>query len=350
MNIRHLPSKLILLFSSAAVALLLIELAYRVFLFGPAAFSIRKVNSAHDIGISGLIQPSPHQEIAYELKPNLDTIFKLVPFRTNSKGLRDREIPVEKPPGVFRICVVGDSMTLPAGVAIEDAWHKVLETRLNQRGSATPVETVNFGVGGYYLRQYLGVIHEKAALYRPDLVIVAFCAQNDHWLPPGQLFDRPYRVLPKTHPFFESFALDTARRIYSHLLRRFRGQATWVEKGTEERTAVAQEQPATGVYTAAEESYLVTQFGRLASYSREAGVPVVVVNLFHQHNAAYSAELDRLVRAAGLPFADVTSAFQGTNVMRFRIYPTDNHPNAAGHAIFGETIERALVGQKLIPE
>jgi hypothetical protein len=143
---------LLLLVLSSVLGLLLMEIAYRFYLFGWDSFSIEKMNSVNALGLTGLLQPSSNSDLIWELKPNVDTYFKLVPFVTNSRGQRDREYSLETPAGVFRVAVLGDSFTLPSGVAIEDAYHSILEDRLNAGESATNYEFINFAVGAYTIR------------------------------------------------------------------------------------------------------------------------------------------------------------------------------------------------------
>ena len=69
----------------------LVELAVRISIFGADALSYTKMSSIRPTGGSGNLKPSEIEGLVYELKPGLDTVFKLVPFQTNSKGLRDRE-------------------------------------------------------------------------------------------------------------------------------------------------------------------------------------------------------------------------------------------------------------------
>jgi hypothetical protein len=88
---RRLANFLVLL-ASSALCLFLLEMAYRFYLFGWDMFSIEKVNSMHEIGVSGLLQASPYRDLIFELKPNQDTHFKLVPFVTNSPS-RSWETP-----------------------------------------------------------------------------------------------------------------------------------------------------------------------------------------------------------------------------------------------------------------
>jgi len=54
-----------------------------------------------------------------------------VPVEISSQGFRDREYPLEKPPGTVRVLMLGDSTTLGWGQRLEESTPKVLEARLN---------------------------------------------------------------------------------------------------------------------------------------------------------------------------------------------------------------------------
>jgi len=140
-------------------------MACRLFLFGKDAVSIEKMKSLHAIGRSGLLFRSNDPDLFCELKPGISAIFKLQEFRTNSKGLRDKEYSIEKPVDTFRIAVIGDSFSMPAGVSIEDAYHSLLETSLNSLRKAQRYEVINFAVAGYAPRQYLALLRNRTPHY-----------------------------------------------------------------------------------------------------------------------------------------------------------------------------------------
>ena len=122
----------------------ILELATRLYLFGFNAFDYNKMNSMNYIGLSGLIKPSPYPEIIYELKPNLSTYYMMYKFTTNSEGLRDKEYTIQKSQNTFRVVVMGDSFTMPEGMDINDAYHKILENRLNKETSNISYEFINY--------------------------------------------------------------------------------------------------------------------------------------------------------------------------------------------------------------
>ena len=138
-----------------------LEMSTRYYLFGPASLSFVQMNSVQSPSRCGLVQSATLPGVVFELKPNLDTYFKLKVFRTNSRGLRDREHTLQKPPNSFRVAVVGSSYTLPAGVAIEDAFHSLLEERLTKQAPRR-YEFINFAVARHSVSAELATLREKA--------------------------------------------------------------------------------------------------------------------------------------------------------------------------------------------
>src|SRR5260370_1205662 len=91
----------------------------------------------------------------------------------NSKGLRDVERSYEKPLGVFRIVVVGDSFVFGSGgVETSDRFTDILEK------STKNVEVINMGVPAYGSDQEYLYLKTEGLKYHPDLIIL--CAfEND---------------------------------------------------------------------------------------------------------------------------------------------------------------------------
>jgi lysophospholipase L1-like esterase len=92
-----------------------------------------------------------------------------VAVRTNARGLRDRELAFEKPSGIRRIAVVGDSCVWGYGVETEE----MISSRLEQLLPAT--ETINLGANGYSTVQELVRLETEGLRYAPDWVVLGFC-------------------------------------------------------------------------------------------------------------------------------------------------------------------------------
>jgi hypothetical protein len=101
-------------------------------------------------------------------------------FRTsfNRLGFRDDEHTLEKPAGVRRIVVIGDSYCEALQVPLETTFFRQLEARLNARGNER-WETINLGVGDFGTTQEWIALTQYGLRYHPDLVILAFLPLND---------------------------------------------------------------------------------------------------------------------------------------------------------------------------
>ena len=324
MHRNRLPSKAALALGAALLSFALLEQAFRIHVFGPGAFSFRVVNSFVPVGEAGIVQASDHAEIIYELKPSLDTYFKSTAFRTNSMGLRDGEYEITKPHGAFRVVVLGDSFSMPAGVDIAASFHSILEARFNAGSHARDVEFINFAVGGYSLRQYAAVLRHKALAYGPDLILVGWCPGNDHEVPPGQPFERPYVAKPKVNAFFRSFLLNG----------KYRQRALFGVIPDGLGTAET--------YSETETDYVVRYFGEIRADARD--IPVVVAYLAHLYNPSHIEQarmLEGLATEAGFHFVNLgdPDTFGTDDLASHRLNPIDAHPNAHAHEVFADRLQ-----------
>ena len=126
-----------------------------------------------------LIKPDP--DVGWILQPNQVAYRESLDFRVvlevNSEGMRDREYPFDKEPGVFRIALLGDSFMEASHVDESDAFFYVLETLLRERGFN--VEVLNFGVAAYGSAQSRIRLERDALRYDPDLILYGFFGEND---------------------------------------------------------------------------------------------------------------------------------------------------------------------------
>ena len=135
------------------------------------------------VNMAGIVRPNSDDAIIYDLKPNLSVMFAGVPLKTNSFGMRNRETTKEKPPGVFRIAMLGDSFAFGWGVNSEDSFPSVLERELQKSApTGTKIEVLNFGVPGYSTFQEVEAFKTWGSTFNPDAVIVFFI-ENDFDFP-----------------------------------------------------------------------------------------------------------------------------------------------------------------------
>jgi hypothetical protein len=187
-----------------------------------------------------------------------------VPETINADGFRDRDWARPRRDGrggwqqddtLFRVAVLGNSLTYGSSVRVEDVYTRRLEDRLAQalssRGSPRRALVMNFAVQGYCLEQMARVYEDLVRPYRPDLLVVPFHPRDvvsmapssdepggivrrwmlrtaihdvlarhviDRWLPPGssvwrdEVLDRTPEALavnlgpfaPENHPLFDA--------------------------------------------------------------------------------------------------------------------------------------------------
>lgn len=128
-----------------------------------------------DGGARAIRDPDP--EVEYVYRPGAHVVIRTPEYvedcRINSDGLRDEAVHVNpKPPGVFRMLVVGDSFTFGTGSNYGDIWPVILERRLAAGG--WNVDVVKAGVEGSDTRRELLIMRKQVPRYRPDLVVLAF--------------------------------------------------------------------------------------------------------------------------------------------------------------------------------
>jgi hypothetical protein len=101
--------------------------------------------------------------------------------KISAQGLRDREHALQKPAGVYRIAVLGDSYAEAMQLDMERAFWSLLPARLQACGFAPGkrVEAINFGVSGHGTGHELLTLRERVWRYSPDLVLLAFFPGND---------------------------------------------------------------------------------------------------------------------------------------------------------------------------
>jgi hypothetical protein len=94
-----------------------------------------------------------------------------VPVCFNRLGMRDsREFWPQKPPGTFRVALLGDSFAEALQVSEEEGVARQLEERLRPL-LAKNVEVLNFGCSGFCTTLELVLVREWVREFDPDLIV-----------------------------------------------------------------------------------------------------------------------------------------------------------------------------------
>jgi hypothetical protein len=322
--------------------------------------------------------------------------------RFSQLGLRDPRDRYEKPPGTFRILLLGDSFVEGIQVEQRETTAAVLEARLRALRPDLNVEVINAGVAGWSTGiQGLYLDHEGYR-FEPDLVLVGFFIGNDlhdnyyKLQLAGDDLDlavKPYFGLgrdgvvvkrdPPPPPPPPSGLLPNLRgccRLWNVLetgvLNRFGdGQGNvplWAVAPMEAHTRAMYDAEPSGEF---KDGWEITSqlFGRMKGRTDALGVPLAVFVIPDSPQlsepdwremvegrrlsrglldiASPNRQLGIIAERHRLPLLDLLPVLQresGGNQRRF-YFQTDQHWNRDAHALAARELERFLVERGLVP-
>jgi hypothetical protein len=247
------------------------------------------------------------------LRPGLDARWNGTTFRTDGLGHRGPEISRGKPPGTFRIVVLGSSNTMGHGVEDEECYARLLECWLGRRtGTWRRVEVVNLAVSGDSPTQRLLRLRLEGPGLEPDWIVADATAldlsleeQHLRWV-----VDKGIEA-----PF--AFVREALTRS---------GLAPGDSPDEAHRKLLAHLEPLLD--------------GAIEGWAAEAarlGAPVTVAILPRADSKGASPGLFRLLADLadrhGLRPCDLSAAFDRLAIDDYRISDWDLHPNALGHRL-----------------
>jgi len=263
----------------------------------------------------------------YELKPNLDVVFKLKKLQTNAHGLRDKEYPLTKGPRTIRGAIIGDSFTMATGVEASESFHSLIENRLNEGQDSIHFELINFAVSGYNLLNYEGVLEDKIMAYDPDFVMIAYCGLNDDMLPFPVHLNGTYKVKKAENVFFKSYM----RKLIELKIKRARPKPKGPDK-TEEKAA-----------------FIDSQFEKFQAICQQRDLPLIMPYLsIHANRKQRLLKVEEAAARHEIPFVSCVSPFEGKKAIAFFFNKYDGHPNAVAHTLFASSLMNSAVFQQLL--
>ena len=192
--IRSLLAKLALLVFALVLTTLFLEAGLRIAFYHSKDFSMEMWKYA-----VRLKRPVADPNLSFAHAPNSQAFLMGVDVKINSHGLRDYEYSLIKPPGTYRIMLLGDSTTFGWGVRLEDTAAKILEHKLSEARVAgyERFEVINAGVGNYDTVQEVTYYKTWGRAFHPDLVILVYFINDPEPVPvekKGFLIDRSYLI------------------------------------------------------------------------------------------------------------------------------------------------------------
>ncbi len=289
---------------------------------------------------SNVTYPLPDGDfLQFELKTNVRKTLFGHPFTTNAHGMRDREYTKEKPPGVFRIAVLGSSMDMGWGIGTEETYVNLLEDWLNvhaaKRGLHRRFEVLNFAVAAYSPLQRLESYRRKARAFQPDMVVYS-ATMLDIRLMEIHLCDL-FRGHSDLGFDFVRSAITTAGLTDEDL--RTDSEDRLVYKDVVKQKLRDQYWP---LYD--------DVIGELAAECRSEKIAIACVIIPRVGKAdAPAARAEPVARLKGIaahhavPLYDLSGTFDNQDPAQFEIAAWDDHPNAFGHHRLFLGLSRALV-------
>ena len=311
----------------------------------------------------------------------------------NSRGLRERELPLEKPAGTYRVLVLGDSFVEGAQVPVEDTVTRRLEEKLSAAMPGRPVQVINAGNAGFGTAQELLFLEHDGRAYQPDLVILVYFIDND--LPDNgyrvarerklDITRRPFYVpdgkgglelrpgAPPDADRFEAVRPLLRRSVTYNLIENF---TRWQEARDQEQAQIGKNRPTYLLNPPSEweEAWQVTEqlLGRVQASARGMGAELVVVGApsYFQLDAdawrwlvggdtrernvyvrdAPNQRLAAISERQGLRFLDLLPATKAAHDADGGLYfPADGHWTRAGHAFAAGQLNDYLAGSGLLP-
>jgi lysophospholipase L1-like esterase len=290
-----------------------------------------------------MYRPSVDPRVLFEPRPSFQGYSEGTSVTTNSRGLRERELPLAKPPGTRRIVFVGDSVTFGPGVRDDQPFPRVLETSLDE-SVAGPIQTINTGVVGYNSIQELARLEQAGLPYQPDVVVLTFLANDlletftifDHqYEPDGSLADVKVWLRRNSHLY--RFLQDMYWRVGQQLRRSREGPTEPLRKRDrlEERLGTLSEM--IRLTRANGASFLLVVYPDNMDDPVSPGPSGERVTL--------REELTRFAAREGVPLVDLTAALGDVRDPRARQYRLreDPHPSVEGHRVIAEALRGPLL-------
>jgi lysophospholipase L1-like esterase len=299
------------------------ELAVRLVADDGMQFDLEMWKYARDVKVV-----SDDPKIGHEHGPNRKAQLMGVKVETNSKGQRDREIPYERTPGLLRIAMVGDSLTMGWGVPFESLFSKQVE-RLYEKAGRT-AEVVNLGVGNWNTVQEVQYFLTKGYKYNPDIVVLNYFVNDAEPTPakreqPSWLLRRCYSCV-----FFKG-RLDT-------LLRQITTRQNWVDYYL-------------GLYDGGKSKGWLdarAAIKQLADYCKANNIRLLIAHLPELHdvqNYRFGVVTELVRQAANeynVPFVDLLPNLQFQASEDLWVTPPDPHPNAFANELIASGLFNAL--------
>lgn len=308
-------------------------------------------SASHYQKVSGAIsRPSRIPDVRFELIPGASGITpgqdKVI--RVNANGFRGPEIPMPKPPDLFRIAVLGDSIAFGRTLDEHEVFPYQLPALLQERVPGRSFDVVNASLSGRDTWEEVALLEHRVLDLDPDLVILQVCL-NDHirFPPPdpsrrrGAFGERPWYsysslldLLDRKSPRFRKWHVAAAERLGFDM----RSPGEVLQDYALDMRHIHNIAPNWAAWH--------PEFLRARDLCRRHGAVLLIAvfptaRILNQADADSTIpELTDLARDNGIPLVDLLQPFLNAGQPVLTDY---THPTAPGHRLAAETLADAVV-------
>jgi len=252
--------------------------------------------------------------LRYELLPDVDLMFRDQKMSTNRWGMRDREYQKQKPPGTYRIALLGASNTMGWGVGDGDNFETFMEEELNRSRKPPAInnyEILNFAAGGYSPLQLLWILENKVFEFEPEALFF-MAHKNDDSMILAQL-----RICA-----FEEIEIpyELPRKIV---------QESGITPETSVPVAVRLLKPHKDVLV----PWLYQEIARVCRAHNIQFFWVYLPDIFETKQKETFPGYVKLVEKAGFTVIDLSSIYDGLHRESYSVAEFDDHPNVKGQQL-----------------
>ncbi len=282
----------------------------------------------------------------------------VVEHSINSQGFRGKEFSLKKEKNTIRMAFLGDSFTLGEGVHFSDIYSqqtaKILSSKHEKQQRS--FESLNFGVGGYNLKDSLDMFRNFVLKYNPDILVLGL-GINDVERPLFYEGNKEGLILrhvreKKTQ---EGIGMAPAPKTFPYQFRL--SQLIWHildQKKRSEKTI----QYYSSLYSKENQSLEnnLDALKELLQLCRKRDVPCFILffPLLHSLNDNHPfLYIHSRWRYEALQhqgnFVDLFPRLKGKRAQDLWVHPTDHHPNEIVHGIAADVlVEEMLSNSKVL--
>lgn len=273
-------------------------------------------------------------------------------FTTNSQRFRGQaEYAPVKPPVVYRIIVLADSVTLGHGVEDDETFPAVAQREL---GHVRPVEVINMGVSGFGTAEELIQLEQLGLSYQPDLVVLDYFPNDPYNNVVSKIFSvADGRLVRNSEEFVPALLVrDRLSAIpgysflcqHSHVVNFVRSQASafFIEYLACKNRGNSDIYPILSPSEREVTELLVRAVHRTTA---ERGIPLVVLNIpvILKGQVIQNVLKDTIgPKDSSVLVLDVQKTVYDGHPLSELSYAEDSHPKPLAHRLIGEALARVI--------